>query len=148
VRRRGFYVLRKTRIPAVLVECGFLTNPREANYIQTTSYRQKLAEEIARGVRGRSSVASSSSGTRVAAAGAVPLQPFIDQTRFRDPDLRSKRKSSKSKSSKKKKRSSESASSEEEKASSSKKKRPKHHIGSEEESAKKKKKSPTKEPEG
>jgi N-acetylmuramoyl-L-alanine amidase len=30
VRRRGFYVLRKTNIPAVLVECGFLTNPTEA----------------------------------------------------------------------------------------------------------------------
>jgi N-acetylmuramoyl-L-alanine amidase len=30
VRRRGYYVLRKTNIPAVLVECGFLTNPTEA----------------------------------------------------------------------------------------------------------------------
>ena len=30
VRRRGYYVLRKTTIPAVLVECGFLTNPTEA----------------------------------------------------------------------------------------------------------------------
>src|SRR6266542_5900376 len=29
VRRRGYYVLRKTNIPAVLVECGFLTNPTE-----------------------------------------------------------------------------------------------------------------------
>src|SRR5258708_25715250 len=29
VRRRGFYVLRKTTVPAVLVECGFLTNPTE-----------------------------------------------------------------------------------------------------------------------
>ena len=60
VRRRGFYVLRKTSIPAVLVECGFLTNPTEAAYAQTTSYRQKLAEEIAAGVRGRNSVASAS----------------------------------------------------------------------------------------
>ena len=27
IRRRGYYVLRRTAIPAVLVECGFLTNP-------------------------------------------------------------------------------------------------------------------------
>jgi N-acetylmuramoyl-L-alanine amidase len=60
VRRRGYYVLRKTNIPAVLVECGFLTNPTEAAYAQTASYRQKLAEEIAAGVRGRNSVASDS----------------------------------------------------------------------------------------
>ena len=58
VRRRGFYVLRKTNIPAVLVECGFLTNPTEAAYAASASYRQKLAEEIAAGVRGRSSIAS------------------------------------------------------------------------------------------
>src|SRR5262249_28148105 len=30
VRRRGYYVLRRTAVPAVLVECGFLTNPTEA----------------------------------------------------------------------------------------------------------------------
>src|SRR5881398_4123445 len=30
VRRRGYYVLRRTSVPAVLVECGFLTNPTEA----------------------------------------------------------------------------------------------------------------------
>ena len=53
VRRRGYYVLRKTNIPAVLVECGFLTNPTEAAYAQTASYRQRLAEEIAAGVRRR-----------------------------------------------------------------------------------------------
>src|SRR6266849_10194861 len=47
VRRRGFYVLRKTNVPAVLVECGFLSNPSEAAYAHTASYRQKLAEEIA-----------------------------------------------------------------------------------------------------
>ena len=27
IRRRGFFVLRRTAIPSVLVECGFLTNP-------------------------------------------------------------------------------------------------------------------------
>ena len=79
VRRRGYYVLRKTRIPAVLVECGFLTNPTEAAYARNASYRQKLAEEIAAGVRGRNSVTRSS--TRVATAESIPLQPYIDQTR-------------------------------------------------------------------
>src|SRR5712692_7662131 len=48
VRRRGFYVLRRTTIPSVLVECGFLTNATKANYAQSAAYRQKLAEEIGR----------------------------------------------------------------------------------------------------
>jgi N-acetylmuramoyl-L-alanine amidase len=52
IRRRGYYVLRRTNIPAVLVECGFLTNPAEGNLALTGNYRQKLADEIARGIRG------------------------------------------------------------------------------------------------
>src|SRR2546423_13919506 len=81
VRRRGYYVLRKTNIPAVLVECGFLTNPTEAAYAQNASYRQKLAEEIATGVRGRNSVTSALTTTRVATGETIPLQPYIDQTK-------------------------------------------------------------------
>ncbi len=104
VRRRGFYVLRKTKIPAVLVECGFLTNPGEGEYAQTASYRQKLAEEIAAGIRGRSSVASRLTSTRVATAETIPYQPYIDQTKVHNSSSsRSRKKSSKSKSSKKKK---------------------------------------------
>ena len=126
VRRRGFYVLRNTRIPSVLVECGFLTNPTEAQYAQSAAYRQKLAEEIGRGVRERSMV-----GSRLAANTAtVPLQPFIDQTHYHDPDLaRSKHKrgskSSKSSSSSKRKRtaSSDSDSDTPKKKSSTKKKK-------------------------
>ncbi|HYY14783.1 MAG TPA: N-acetylmuramoyl-L-alanine amidase [Chthoniobacterales bacterium] len=87
VRRRGYYVLRHTAVPSVLVECGFLTNPTEAQYAQTVSYRQQLAEEIARGIRASSSVASSSTAARVADSETVPLQPFIDQTKLRDPDI-------------------------------------------------------------
>src|SRR6266699_2065213 len=74
VRRRGIYVLRKTSVPSVLVECGFLTNPTEGEYVQTSTYRQKLAEEIAAGVRGRNSVGSALSATRVATAESIPLQ--------------------------------------------------------------------------
>ncbi len=51
IRRRGFYVLRRTTIPSVLVECGFLTNPTEGSLALTGDYRQKLAEQIARGIQ-------------------------------------------------------------------------------------------------
>src|SRR6266516_1713423 len=105
VRRRGFYVLRKTTVPAVLVECGFLTNPAEGEYVQTVSYRQKLAEEIAAGVRARNSVAASST-TRMATADSVPLQSYIDQTKTsnseRSRSRHSRKKRSRSSSSKKK----------------------------------------------
>jgi N-acetylmuramoyl-L-alanine amidase len=50
LRRRGFYVVRRTLVPSVLVECGFLTNPREAQLARKASYRQDLAERIARGI--------------------------------------------------------------------------------------------------
>src|SRR3954462_9647193 len=50
IRRRGFYVLRKTAIPSVLVECGFLTNPTEGRLALSADYRQQLAEQIARGI--------------------------------------------------------------------------------------------------
>ena len=133
VRRRGFYVLRNTRIPSVLVECGFLTNPNEAQYAQNSSYRQKLALEIAHGVQNRSSVARIGGTARIVSNSSsaslepetVPLQPFIDQTHYHDPDLsrgRHKRSSKSSKSgSSKHKKSSDTASSK----SSSKKKRSK-----------------------
>jgi N-acetylmuramoyl-L-alanine amidase len=97
VRRRGYYVLRKTSVPAVLVECGFLTNPTEAAYAQTASYRQKLAEEIAAGVRGRDSVGSALTTTRVATSESIPLQPYIDQTKVaKSKSHRSKRSHKKS----------------------------------------------------
>jgi N-acetylmuramoyl-L-alanine amidase len=105
VRRRGYYVLRKTRVPAVLVECGFLTNPTEAAYAQTASYRQKLAEEIAAGVRGRNSVASAFTTTRVATSESLPLQPYIDQTKVTKSD-RHRSKRSHKKSARRKKKSS------------------------------------------
>lgn len=147
VKRRGFYVLRRTTIPSVLVECGFLTNPTEAQYAQSVAYRQKLAEEIARGVRERSMVGGRSSSNRLAAAApTVPLQPFIDQTHFRDPDLtpsRHSRNSSKSKSAAKKKSSKSSDSSDDE-SKPSKKKKPSKSSDSSDDDSKPAKKKPSK----
>ncbi len=50
VRRRGFYVIRNTRIPAVLCECGFLTNETEGSAANGRGYRQRVAEAIAKAV--------------------------------------------------------------------------------------------------
>jgi N-acetylmuramoyl-L-alanine amidase len=111
VRRRGYYVLRKTSIPAVLVECGFLTNPTEGAYAQSASYRQKLADEIAAGIRGRNSVGGGFSTTRVATAESIPLQPYIDQTKVAKSERRRSKRSHK-KSARKKKTSSKPADSE------------------------------------
>jgi len=111
VRRRGYYVLRRTSIPAVLVECGFLTNPTEAAYAQSVSYRQQLAEEIAAGIRGRNSVGSGFSTTRVATSESIPLQPYMDQTSVTK-SKRSRSKRSHKKSTRRKKTSSKPAESE------------------------------------
>ncbi len=111
VRRRGYYVLRRTSIPAVLVECGFLTNPTEAAYAQSVSYRQKLAEEIAAGIRGRNSVGSGFSTTRVATSESIPLQPYMDQTSVTK-SKKSRSKRSHKKSTRRKKTSSKPAESE------------------------------------
>lgn len=45
-----FYVLFLARMPSVLVEVGFLTNPREARRLSSDFYVEVLAERIARGL--------------------------------------------------------------------------------------------------
>lgn len=50
VKQRGFYVLRRNRRPAILVECGFVSNPSENAVLQTGSGRQRIADAIARGI--------------------------------------------------------------------------------------------------
>jgi N-acetylmuramoyl-L-alanine amidase len=44
---RGFFVIRKTNIPAILVEPGFLTNPGDAALISRASMRQRIASLLA-----------------------------------------------------------------------------------------------------
>ena len=52
IRTRGYYVLRNTRVPAVLAECGFLTNRSEGGRIAGSgAYRQRLADALASGIR-------------------------------------------------------------------------------------------------
>jgi N-acetylmuramoyl-L-alanine amidase len=50
VKSAGFYVLRHTVMPAVLVEGAFLTNPSEALLLADPAVRQRIADAIGRGV--------------------------------------------------------------------------------------------------
>ncbi len=50
IRRARFVVLREARMPAILVEAGFLTSPTEARKLRTSSYRQQIAQAIADGI--------------------------------------------------------------------------------------------------
>ena len=47
VKPHRYFVLRRSRIPAVLAECGFLTNHVEGARCMQSAYRQRLADAIA-----------------------------------------------------------------------------------------------------
>ncbi|MEY3481391.1 MAG: hypothetical protein RIQ71_2166 [Verrucomicrobiota bacterium] len=50
MKRARFAVLRRAVTPAVLVECGFVTNPRDARLLNDAKWRARLADSIARGI--------------------------------------------------------------------------------------------------
>lgn len=50
-RSHSIQVLKYTAMTSVLVECGFLTNEIEANYLNTTSGQEIIASAIFRGIR-------------------------------------------------------------------------------------------------
>jgi N-acetylmuramoyl-L-alanine amidase len=51
VRRAGFYVLAGARMPAVLYEASFISNPGGETRLNTADYRQKMADAIVNAVR-------------------------------------------------------------------------------------------------
>ncbi|HDY83629.1 MAG TPA: N-acetylmuramoyl-L-alanine amidase, partial [Halieaceae bacterium] len=50
VEQAGFAVLKSPDIPSILVETGFISNPGEAKKLATSSYREKMARAIHRGI--------------------------------------------------------------------------------------------------
>jgi N-acetylmuramoyl-L-alanine amidase len=50
VKRARFHVLRNNLRPAALVELGFMSNARELQLIKSSSYRQRLADAVVRGI--------------------------------------------------------------------------------------------------
>lgn len=50
IQRPKLVVIRETKMPAVLLELGFLTNPREEKLLSQNDYRQKCAEASLKGI--------------------------------------------------------------------------------------------------
>ena len=50
VKRSRFHVLRNNARPSALVECGFLSNSSDARKARSSSYRQRVAGAIVRGI--------------------------------------------------------------------------------------------------
>jgi len=50
VKEAGFYVIKHTRAPAILVECGFLTADSDRAKLEQPAFQQKYGEAIAAGI--------------------------------------------------------------------------------------------------
>jgi N-acetylmuramoyl-L-alanine amidase len=51
VKHASFHVIRETtRNPAVLVECGFVSNTTDRGRMMTGEFRKRIAEGIAQGI--------------------------------------------------------------------------------------------------
>ena len=67
VKRARFVVLKENRLPAILVEGGFLTSPTESQRINEAAWRRKLAESIVAGVDSYKQVAERKAMPRLVA---------------------------------------------------------------------------------
>lgn len=45
-----YYILKKTPIPTVIVECGFLSNSQEVKLLNTQEYQQRVAQAVREGI--------------------------------------------------------------------------------------------------
>jgi N-acetylmuramoyl-L-alanine amidase len=51
VKRAFFYVLMNTKMPSILAEVGFISNPEEEKLLRKDAYRQKIAEALYQGIK-------------------------------------------------------------------------------------------------
>ena len=50
VKTADFHVLRETKMTAILIECGFMTNENEIRLLKSEYYRKKCAQAIAEAI--------------------------------------------------------------------------------------------------
>ena len=99
VRHARFKVLRHIRIPARLLEAGFLNDPAEGQRIATPQYRQQLGHAIAQGVHNYNAAvnyrAPATRPSRVVRANLPPhARSITEPLAMSDSDMRRARRNS------------------------------------------------------
>ena len=75
VRHARFHVLRDIKIPAVLLEGGFISDPAEGQRIATGHYRQQLGTAIAQGIQNYNAAVNYRAGVTNFAVAKTNLPP-------------------------------------------------------------------------
>lgn len=73
--RRRLRLTRNPEIPCLLLECGYLSNSREAQLAANAGYRQKLAKAIAGAIRTQSAIGDAGTGPLPKPINAPPSRP-------------------------------------------------------------------------
>ncbi|HED13937.1 MAG TPA: N-acetylmuramoyl-L-alanine amidase, partial [Gammaproteobacteria bacterium] len=82
VEQAGFIVLKSPDIPSILVETGFISNPREERKLRSAAYQNKIAQAVYRGIKAyiRRYKASHVGSFTTQAGTRRSLQPAITQS--------------------------------------------------------------------
>lgn len=74
VRQAGFLVLRRTTMPSVLVELGFISNNKEQSFLVSDAGRQKMAQSIAEAFSNYKTRVDSRSSITITEPAIIPSQ--------------------------------------------------------------------------
>lgn len=82
IRAQNFHLTRETKMPAILVECGFVSNPEQENQLRQPETQRKLAQAIAGGILAHLGVVKGDDIVTVDEA----LKIMVDQGVINSPD--------------------------------------------------------------
>lgn len=82
IRAQNFHMTRETKMPAILVECGFVSNPEQENQLRQPETQRKLAQAIAGGILAHLGVVKGDDIVTVDEA----LKIMVDQGVINSPD--------------------------------------------------------------
>ena len=75
-RSNGVYILKEATVPAVLIECGYITNDRDEAFIRDSKNQEKIARDILEGIVEYQSKVDNHTIT----IGAVPISDVTVET--------------------------------------------------------------------